>query len=222
MANGQDAETVELVESGVDTSHYRPCPHPLNQALRIGFSGRLADEKAPLAFIDLASRMADDARFHFIMTGAGPLESQVRRRAARSNGAVNFLGVVPDIHKHLASLDVLVVPSVLDGRPVVVLEALALGVPVIATAVGGLPALVHEGETGFLVEPGDLDAVLAHLLRLADDRAELEALRTTARAFAERNLDAKAMNRTYELALRSLLSEPGDAQGATVSADDQR
>ena len=73
------------------------------------------------------------------MTGAGPLEGAVRRRAAGlSEDSFTFLGVVDDVGAHLASLDVLVLPSILDGRPVVVLEALASGVPVIASRVGGL------------------------------------------------------------------------------------
>ena len=68
------------------------------------------------------------------MTGAGPLERAVRRRAAGlSEDSFTFLGIVDDISAHLASLDVLVLPSTLDGRPVVVLEALAYGVPVIAS-----------------------------------------------------------------------------------------
>ena len=90
---------------------------------------------------------------------------------------MSFLGVVDDIRGHLASLDVLVVPSILDGRPVVVLESLAVGVPVIASRIGGLPALVRDGETGFLVEPGDTDAIARHLRRLAQNPRELEELR---------------------------------------------
>jgi glycosyltransferase involved in cell wall biosynthesis len=206
LANGQDEESVVLVESGVDTSLRNSIDRPPTHPLRVGFSGRLAEEKAPFAFVDLARHMADP-RFEFVITGAGPLESEVRRKVARLSGAtVSFLGVVEDISAHLASLDVLVVPSIMDGRPVVVLEALALGVPVIASRVGGLPALIRDGETGFLVEPGDTDAIARHLRRLAESPGELEQLRKTARAFAERNLDAKAMNTAYERALRSLLS----------------
>ena len=89
--------------------------------------------------------------------------------SSSTDRSAHFLGVVDDIRAHLASLDVLILPSVMDGRPVVVLEALALGVPVIATRVGGLPALVRDGETGFLVEPGDTEAMARHLRRLVDD-----------------------------------------------------
>ena len=141
------------------------------------------------------------------MTGAGPLERAVRRRAAGlSEDSFTFLGVVDDIGAHLASLDVLVLPSTLDGRPVVVLEALAFGVPVIASRVGGLPALVHDGETGFLVEPGNTREIAEHLRRLADDPVELERLKRGARVFAEDNLDVEVMNAAYEQALHRLTS----------------
>ena len=133
---------------------------------------------------------------------------------------MSFLGVVDDIRAHLASLDVLVVPSILDGRPVVVLESLALGVPVIASRIGGLPGLIHDGETGFLVEPGDTEAIARHLRRLADNPDELEQLRKTARAFAERNLDITAMNTAYEQALRSLLSPSENGRGQDVVSEE--
>ena len=127
----------------------------------------------------ISRRCFRDSRFHFLMTGAGPLERAVRRRAVGlSEDSFTFLGIVDDISAHLASLDVLVLPSTLDGRPVVVLEALAYGVPVIASRVGGLPALVHDGETGFLVEPGNTREISEHLKRLADDPAGLERLET--------------------------------------------
>jgi glycosyltransferase involved in cell wall biosynthesis len=214
LANGQDEASVMLVESGVDVSAQRPVERSERRSLRVGFSGRFAEEKAPLAFIELA-RAIPDAGLEFVMTGAGPLESQVRRTIARlPDSRLRFLGVVDDIGAHLASLDVLVVPSIFDGRPVVVLEALARGVPVIASRVGGLPELVRDGETGFLVEPGDTAATARHLRRLAQDRAELESLRQSARTFAERNLDAEAMNQTYEQSLRSLLPSPENPDGA--------
>jgi O-antigen biosynthesis protein len=205
LANGQEETSVVLVESGVDVSSHTPIERSATDFFRVGFSGRLAKEKAPLAFIDLARRIPD-GDFQFVITGAGPFETQVRRTIARlCDSRLSFLGVVDDIGAHLASLDVLVVPSTFDGRPVVVLEALAHGVPVIASRVGGLPALVRDGETGFLVRPGDTAAIAAHLQHLAKDRPKLEELRKNARMFAERDLDADTMNKTYERALRSLL-----------------
>jgi glycosyltransferase involved in cell wall biosynthesis len=218
LAHGQDEGSVVVIESGVDISLHRPEERPARLPLRVGFSGRLSEEKAPLAFIDLA-QMLSDSRFHFVMTGAGPLERAVRRHAAGlSEDAFTFLGIVDDIGAHLASLDVLVLPSIVDGRPVVVLEALASGIPVIASRVGGLPALVHDRETGFLVEPGNTREIAQHLSRLAEDPAELERLKRAARVFAEDNLDAEIMNAAYEQALRRLSS--GQARQRTVAPRD--
>jgi glycosyltransferase involved in cell wall biosynthesis len=208
VAHGEDEASIQVVESGVDIATYCPVERRGGLPLRVGFSGRLAEEKAPLAFVDLARLLPDSALFQFVMTGAGPLEAAVRRRAAGlSEDSFRSLGVVDDIRAHLASLDVLVLPSVLDGRPVVVVEALALGVPVIASRIGGLPALVRDGETGFLVEPANTHQIAGHLRRLADDPDELERLQRSARAFAERNLDAKVMNAAYERALRRLTAQ---------------
>jgi glycosyltransferase involved in cell wall biosynthesis len=213
-ANGQDERSVVLVESGIDVSRAQPIERPPTSSFRVGFSGRLAEEKAPLAFIDLA-RLIRDVDFEFIMTGAGPLESKVRRAVARlSDPRVSFLGVVGDIGAHIASLDVLVVPSILDGRPVVVLEAFARGVPVIASRVGGLPELIRDGETGYLVDAGDTPAIARHLQRLLEDPSELAGLRTKARMFAERNLGAERMNKIYEDALRSLLPASANSDKA--------
>jgi glycosyltransferase involved in cell wall biosynthesis len=160
-----------------------------------------------MAFLAIAES-ARDPRLEFVMTGAGPLEAAVRRRVAQSDGAVQFLGVVEDIKEHVAGLDVLVVPSRQDGRPIVVLEALALGVPVLATRIGGLPELVRDGETGFLCEPGDVDGFRDRLYALASDRAGLARLQRSARAYAERHLDAVVMHTAYERALARLVHRP--------------
>src|SRR6478672_7268297 len=103
VAHGQDEASIQAIESGVDLDAYRPTERHRGLPLRVGFSGRLAEEKAPLAFVDLA-RMLPESRFQFLMTGAGPLESAVRRRAAGlAEGSFCFLGVLDDIHHHVAS-----------------------------------------------------------------------------------------------------------------------
>jgi glycosyltransferase involved in cell wall biosynthesis len=207
VANGEHEDSILVVESGIDTADYHPAEQRGGSRLRVGFSGRLSEEKAPLTFVELA-RSLRDPRLHFLMTGAGPLESAVRQQAAElPDDHFSFLGIVDDIRTHLASLDVLVLPSTVDGRPVVVLEALALGVPVIASGVGGLPALVRDGETGFLVDVGDVNAIAAHLRRLVTHRDELKDLQSSARTFAEENLDARTMNMKYEGALRGLMAD---------------
>jgi glycosyltransferase involved in cell wall biosynthesis len=84
-------------------------------------------------------------------------------------GRLHLLGEPPEIAPVLASFDLLVVPSVLDGRPVVVLEALSLGVPVLAFRVGALPELIQEGETGWLCDPNDPKAFAGRIEHAGQD-----------------------------------------------------
>jgi glycosyltransferase involved in cell wall biosynthesis len=200
---GEPPAKIVQIDSGVDIRRLRPADRPARDHLLVGYSGRLSQEKDPLAFVELAEA-ARHPRLRFVMTGAGPLESAVRKRIARSQGAVEFLGVVEDVHAHMAQLDLLVVPSRLDGRPLAVLEALALGVPVLATRVGGLPELVLDGVTGFTCAPGHIAAFAPLLRELLDDPQRLAALRKSARQFAEERLDQAVMHGRYMAALRGL------------------
>lgn len=210
LAEGERPDRIMRAESGVDLEIYTPSRgHRRGDSLRVGFSGRFAEEKDPLAFLAIAAAIGPRKDIEFVMTGAGPLEGEVRAAlgARGLQGRVSILGVVDDIRAHLGALDVLVLPSKLDGRPVVVLEALALGVPVVASAVGALPDLVQDGVTGYLCEPGDHAGFAARLLALADDRDAHEEMGRAARRFAERHLDAKVMFECYETTLRKLVSD---------------
>jgi len=209
LDHGDDPGRVRRIESAVDTSHYVPLEdkdlsdekHPLV----VGFSGRISEEKGPDLFVDLASRLRDrEARF--VMTGAGPMDASTRRRAGRLrlDATLEFRGVVPDIADHLRHLDVLVLPSRQDGRPVVVLEALASGVPVVASGLGGIPEIVHDGVNGFLCPPGDVAAMAACIDRLIADRQLLATMKRNARRYAVDHLDAGVMNARYLAALREL------------------
>lgn len=110
-------------------------------------------------------------RIHNLVQRNG-LGSQVRFLGALPNPAV---GVV------MAESDVLAVPSSAEGYAIVYLEALAHGLPVIATAASGAPELVRQGENGFLVQPGDHGTVALHLRTLSDDRATLHRMSLAAR-----------------------------------------
>lgn len=206
LAKGESTDRVLRAESGVDLEAFSPRGRRLAGArLRVGFSGRFSKEKDPLAFVAIAALLPElDA--DFVMTGAGPLDRDLRAAlAARGlRDRVELLGVVDDVRAHLESLDVLLLPSQLDGRPVVVLEALALGVPVIASSVGALPELVQDGRTGFLCTPGDHHGFAGRVRELAEDPVRLASMSQAARAFAEEHLDARTMFHAYEGAFRRL------------------
>ena len=217
LARGEDASRIRLVESGVDLTALRPVGRSgalvekigaTADDLIVGFSGRWAAEKNPLGFVEIA-RLVDPAlSVRFVMTGTGPLDSAIKHALHESgfpDGRFHLLGEVPEITPVLASFDLLVVPSVLDGRPVVVQEALALGVPVLGSRVGALPELVQEGVTGWLCQPDDLGAFAARIEYAGRRRAELVNMRQRARAYAEAKLDVQRTLAGYLTELESLL-----------------
>ncbi len=208
---GWPPERVRRVASGVDTDAH--IPRRRDEALRVslgvgpddfivGFSGRMAEEKAPEVFLNVARLCSGDQRIRFLMTGAGPLSEAIEQEAIKVPGnTVNYLGRVEDVAAVIAQYDVLVLPSRLDGRPLVVLEALSMGVPVIASAIGGLPELIEEGVNGFLCPPADGKAIATRLLELAADRPRLENMKKAARLRAVANLGVAAMADGYRTAL---------------------
>ena len=112
-----------------------------------------------------------------------------------------FAGLVEDVNQYFALYDVLILPSRIDGRPLVVMEALACGVPVIASRVGALPDLIEDGKNGYLLPPANAVAFAEKILNLAENRAVLKQLKVNARLSAEQKLDATLAYHEYEVAL---------------------
>lgn len=125
----------------------------------VGWVGRMTAEKAPgmalQAFVQLAQAPEMDD-VDLVMVGSGALESELKATASGAglSGRVHFPGVVPAASKLLRALDAVVISSLTEGTPMVLLEAMAAGVPIVATRVGGIPDVVDETQ-GWLVPPGD-------------------------------------------------------------------
>ena len=180
----------------------------------IGFSGRLSEEKAPEIFVEIAKLCQGVQNLRFVMTGAGPMAKEISEKLQSLPPSVKFefAGLVDDVNQYLALYDVLLLPSRLDGRPLVVMEALACGLPVIASNVGALPDLIEDGENGYLV-PAANAAIFAERVRtLAGDRALLARLKSGARHTAEENLDANKAYRDYDIALREAIEFKQDVK----------
>jgi glycosyltransferase involved in cell wall biosynthesis len=112
--------------------------------------------------------------FELRLAGEGHLRARLEEQAARLGIAdrVRFLGLVADMPAFYQGLDVFVLPSVsTEGLPLTVLEAMASGLPVVATTVGGTPEAITDGESGLLAPPGDAGALAVALRRVLDDEA---------------------------------------------------
>jgi glycosyltransferase involved in cell wall biosynthesis len=137
----------------------------------------------------------------------GDLE-RVRRLASAEgvDGTIRFLGRRTDARAFLAAADVVVNPSDFEGLPVVLLEAMALGRPVVATDVGGVASLVIDGISGLLVPPGDPETLGAAVARVLDDPPFAKRLGEAGRDVVEREYGLEPMVRAFEAIYEEVLS----------------
>jgi len=136
------------------------------------FSGRRAESKGYRDLLD-AIRRAREARADVRLLTIGDETAEDRAAAAPrlrdlgAKGVVTDLGPRDDSVRYFSAADALALPSYREGLPIVLLEGLAAGLPILAARVGGIPEVVEEGRQGFLVEPGDVAAITDRMLRLA-------------------------------------------------------
>ncbi len=177
----------------------------------IGRVARLQPEKGIATFLEAAARVSalfPEARF--LVVGDGPLRGELETLAERFglNGRVHFLGVRPNARTLIEHLDVLVVSSLSDGAPLVALEAMAGAVPVVGSAVGGIPDQIRHGRVGLLVPPGDPVALGDALLRLLRSPAYARRLGEAGRQRAAADFGYETMLRQVEAVYHNALRAP--------------
>jgi glycosyltransferase involved in cell wall biosynthesis len=154
-----------------DPEYGRRCREffPRPPRLLVGAAGRLSPEKGFGVLVEAAARVrrADpDVGFLVFGDGAERAALQDKVHGAGLDDGFVLAGFRPDLDRYLPFLDVVALPSFTEGLPNVLLEAFAAGVPVVATAVGGVPEVVEDGVSGRLVPPGDADALAGRLLEV--------------------------------------------------------
>ena len=140
----------------------------------MAFIGRMSGVKgAPLMIEALAALLPRHPEARLVMIGGGPERPALERQAARLGVAdsVRFTGTQTqdEVAAHLARADLLALPSFAEGVPVVLMEAMASGLPVVSTRIAGIAELVEDGVSGFLAPPGDLASLVDRLDRLLSD-----------------------------------------------------
>jgi glycosyltransferase involved in cell wall biosynthesis len=156
--------------------HIEYCLDPSWRSERVGeralsrflYVGRLSYEKGLRTVLEMARRMPVA---QFVIAGGGPLETQLQAEA-RNLAGVTFLGPIgqDEVKRELSRATALIVPSRWhENSPMVIREALASGVPVVASRMGGIPELVTDGSDGFLCEAGDVDAFVMAAQRFTSD-----------------------------------------------------
>lgn len=168
-----------------------------------GTAGRLVPVKGLAPFLGAARVILEkQPEAHFLIAGEGPLRSELEATARRLgiHAAVSFVGFRPDIVDLINLMDVFVLPSLSEGRPMVLLEAMTLGRPIVASAVGGIPDLLAARPATWLVPPGDERALTdACLQALGAARAPVVSEPRTSAPFDPRQAYSLMCDQTHTL-----------------------
>jgi glycosyltransferase involved in cell wall biosynthesis len=190
---------VQFIPNGVDTAVFRPDANGryLHSLLNlppltpmIGFVGRLSHEKGPDIFVRAAiaahERLPD---CHFVLIGEGPMHERLLKdiKDAGLTKFIHLIGLHKDMPRIYRSLDMMMLTSFSEGMPLALLEAMASGLPVIATQVGGVMDIVEVGTTGLLSRPGDFEDMAHNVVALMASPLLRDRMGKAARLRIEQN-----------------------------------
>lgn len=213
-AEGADPQKIEVIGNGVDTEVFCPgdrrrARHSMGlpaDALVLGAVGRLVPEKGlPFLFSALAELRTSGRQMRAVLVGDGPDREALAQLSRNLDLDVHFLGVRRDLPELYPGFDIFCLPSLEEGSPQVLLEAMACGCPAVATTVGGVPEVITKSAQGLLVPPGDSTALQAALLELADDPALRRRLGGEARRHVVAHFDLALGIRAHEKLYASLV-----------------
>ncbi len=188
-------DSIEVIPNGVDTQRFRPCTVARGDIRRrlglaedrlvIGSVGRMVPIKDYTTLLMAAQQLIGRGiNLHVLLVGNGPELESLDRRVRESEGLrnrVSFLGASEQVPELLNAMDIFVLPSLGEGMSNTLLEAMACGLPLVATRVGGNPEVVEDGRSGWLFAPGDIPALADCIERLATSAETRRALGGAAR-----------------------------------------
>lgn len=232
--NEIDERKLLVITNGIELGRFHPEPTARERVRKelglgagawlIGTVGRVAPEKNHALLLRAAAPLLGP-QHHLVVAGDGPLMDSLKALVAELQiGAfVHLLGARGDVPDVLNALDVFVMSSSTEGLPLVVLEAMATSLPVISTRVGGIPDVLDEGQTGFLVPSEDEAALRDRIAQLRADPAGTRAAGAKARSVAVMRYSGERMQRDYlELYARVLSPSRYDTVQGSVDVRDRR
>jgi glycosyltransferase involved in cell wall biosynthesis len=199
-------ERLRIIPNGIDLRRFRvergpdPIDWSKDRPAVVGMVARLSAEKGVDLFLRAAAHVAGTiSHARFVVVGDGPdreeLEALIDQLRIRP--FVLMMGRRNDMPAQYASFDILVSSSRKEGLPIAILEAMASGLPLVATAVGEVHNVVRNGETGILLPTGDPAALASAIVDLLRDRAKRRRLGSVARQWVESQYSADRMSNDY-------------------------
>jgi glycosyltransferase involved in cell wall biosynthesis len=213
-AAGIEAARLVLIRgSGVDTAHFAPLPEPAGPGVTVALVARMLRSKGVLDAAAAVRRLREKGCAIELLL-AGPTDPDNRDSLNDQDLAVLaaapgvcWLGRVEDVRAVWRRAAIAVLPSTSEGLPKALLEAAACARPIVASDAPGCRDVVHDGETGLLVPPGDIDALAAALAQLATDPVRRQAMGRAGRALVEREFGEERVARETLALYHSLMRE---------------
>lgn len=187
-AQGFADTNIAVIPNGVDAVRFKPRQSQGSQRKRIVYVGSLAAAKGVDILIDaLYSLRQEQPDIALEIFGSGSAENQLKEKSAALGlaDAVRFYGTVPDIEHHLDTSCIIIQPSLSEGMSNVILEAMAAGLPVIATRTGAAPDMIQDAVNGLLVDVGSAEQIHDAIVRLLADEDFAHRIGMQARASIE-------------------------------------
>ncbi len=192
-------ELIRIIRNGVDTGKFAPMSRQRDIPVLL-VVGRFF----PVKHHDLAIRVSralhdKGIRHRIVFAGDGPLRESSEQLASSTlpSGYFEFLGARKDMPQVYADADVLLITSSYEGIPVSMLEAMASGLPVVSTAVGGIPEVIRDGAEGFLIPWGDEETLIERVRALLDDQSLRDEMGKSARKRVEEDFSLEKMTDEY-------------------------
>jgi glycosyltransferase involved in cell wall biosynthesis len=222
---GFPANQVTVIPNGVDTKRFAPFADAAGIRRDLGIEAcapvvgtvaALRPEKHHELFLEMAKRVVRQIpTARFVIVGDGPCRQSLEQRTGKMGLArhVLFLGSRPDVPNLLAAMNVFALTSHNEANPMSILEAMSLARPVVATNVGSIREAVIDGQTGYLVKPGDAQQLTERVLRLLNNQQLQRTIGAAARTRVIEYWSVENMVRGYEQLIESIYERKLSAQG---------
>jgi len=213
-------ENIEIISSAFNGNMFRPSPEARQQLrsqlgvdpdeLLLGFVGRVCQGKGIDYLIDAIKVLFPRyERLKFVAVGECSVDNIEQRLASPNGRRVILPGFRGDIHNYYQAIDIVVLPSLKEGLPTTIIEAMACGKAIVATDVGGIPEVITDDTNGLLVEPRDSASLIESIQRLIEDESLRDRLGQAALDTATRNYSYDVLKRRTTQLYKSMVIANG-------------
>jgi len=216
-----DPSKIEVIPNGIDVERFNPEKKTTDirkefsleeDDIVIGFIGRIVTAKGLEYLLDALPYLKGEFKsIKLLIVGEGSLVEELKERAKKNNifNNILFTGKRRDIPEILASIDIFVMPSIAEGLPNALLEAMAMGKPIVTTEVGGIPEVIKNEINGLLVPPRNAESLVTAIKTFLDNRHLAIKIGQRAKNYVEENLSIQTTTQKWESLYTVLLKEKG-------------